>query len=128
MPATYPAARARSLRRRAAVGAQAVGLHLGVDRRAAEAEPVEVVRPDGLAVAQDRRARQHVLELADVARPAVRLEARERLGGDLRRVAHLAAGEALGGAAPAREDVRREVADVLLALAQRWHLDRDHRE
>ena len=85
-------------------------------------------RADHLAVAQDRRARQHVLELADVARPAIGREARERLRGDLRRIARLAAGEALRGAAPAREDVRGEQRDVLLALAQRRHLDRHDRE
>src|SRR5690606_39967254 len=75
-------------------------------RRAIEAEHVQIVAPDHLAVAQDRGARQHVLELADVARPAVRLEPRERLRGDLRPVAGLAAAEALRGGAAAREEVR----------------------
>ena len=49
----------------------------------------EVVRTDHLAVAQDRRTRQHVLELADVARPAIAREPGERLRRDLRRVARL---------------------------------------
>ena len=41
------------------------------DRAGVEAEHREIVRADRLAVAQDRRARQHVLELADVAGPAI---------------------------------------------------------
>src|SRR5262245_47988224 len=96
--------------------------------RSIEAEHVEIVRADHLAVAQDRGARQHVLELADVAGPAVLLQARERLGGDLGRIARLLAGEALCSAAPAGEDVRGEERDVVLALAQRRDLDRYDRE
>src|SRR6185312_321528 len=99
-------------------------------RHAAGVEPAhrEIVRANGLAVAQDRGARQHVLELADVAGPAIGLESRECLRGHLGRIRRLAAGEALRGAAALREDVRGEQRDVFFALAQRWHLDRHDRE
>src|SRR5262249_45761514 len=49
------------------------GLRATTGVRPVDAQHVEVMRPDGLAVAEDRGARQYVLELADVARPAVRL-------------------------------------------------------
>ena len=189
-------AHAAELTRRATVGAEAVGLHLRVDARAADAEPLrggrrvaiaaqrgrdrraldgahraigESLRPspspsrveidrgqvDAIVLVVAARARTPARSRPSMSRSCERIispshriaardstfsssrmlpgqryacEPRERLRGDLRRIARLAAGEALRGAAPAREDVRGEQRDVLLALAQRRHLDRHDRE
>ena len=55
----------------------------GADRAAAAAQLVrEILDAELLRVAEEHRALDHVLELADVARPGVRREDVERLGLD----------------------------------------------
>src|SRR5204863_8841074 len=44
---------------------------------------LEIVALDDGAVGEEQRALEHVPQLADVSRPAIRLEGRHRLGGEL---------------------------------------------
>ena len=90
-----------------------------VERRLA-VQPARIQR-EGLGFADDHGALDHVLELAHVSRPRVRLEQLERLRVDAAdRLADLA------GAAP--HEVLREEPDVSGALAQRRHLEREDGE
>ena len=76
---------------------------------------------DGVAVGEDDGALDAVLQLAHVARPAVGAQPLDGLGRDgEQRLLHVAA-ESL-------HEIVRERHHVVLALAQRRHRDREHRE
>src|SRR5215469_937031 len=79
------------------------------------------VGADDVAGGHDHEPLHHVAQLADVARPVVGQEVRERLHGDrLGSLGVLARVE--------RDEVLDEQRDVLGALTQGRHLDRDDRE
>ena len=81
-----------------------------------DVERRQIARLDLLPVGEDGGALDHVLQLADVARPAVGVEAQQRRRRHARRPRP--------GAAPPRQEVGDQLGDVLLALAQRRQLDR----
>ena len=72
---------------------------------------------DELGTGEDQGTGQRILELADVARPAIRREQVERLAGD-----------PVHGESPTREQRERGRADVLRSFAERGDGDREHRE
>ena len=85
-------------------------------RGGAAAEPVgQVAGDDDAGRVQGERARDHVLELAHVARPVVGLQERARLGRDRRALA----------APVLRREVLGEERHVLAPVAQRRDPDRD---
>ena len=78
----------------------------------------DVGRRDRQAVGHDHRALDHVLELADVARPRMRLDRGDRVGQDRHRAAALLGGELA-------HERMREQRRIALAVAQRRDLDDD---
>ena len=80
----------------------------------------EVTRQQPLAVGENHRALHGVLQLADVARPGVFDQHRQRFG----RERHLLADVARD----ALDEMMRELRDVFLAIAQRRNRDRKHRQ
>src|SRR5436190_2183210 len=78
----------------------------------------KILRGHHGAGAQQDRALDHVFELPDVPRPIVRLQLPERLAGDVGHVLPELGGEAL-------QEVVDQQGDVLPAVAQRRHVDRD---
>src|SRR5579885_3257814 len=78
----------------------------------------EVLRSDDVALGEDNRPLDRILELADVARPIVAIELLDRQIGDLRR------GSARREAVLVEEVLDQE-RNVVFTLTQRRHVDRD---